>query len=86
MRDVLWTAPGHGSTRTVPACAQDASRVANGEQPEIRTVRYGSRVMPYWEAGAAFLPYGENYDNTAILQVGYRHTIDGIGGGIGGGL
>jgi hypothetical protein len=72
-RDVLWTAPGHG-TRTVPACAQDASRVANGEQPEIRKVRYGSRVLPYWEAGAAFLPYGENYYNTAILQVAYRHT------------
>jgi hypothetical protein len=72
-RDVLWTAPGRG-TRTVPACAQDASRVANGEQPEIRKVRYGSRVLPYWEAGAAFLPYGENYYNTAILQVAYRHT------------
>jgi hypothetical protein len=72
-RDVLWTAPGHG-TRTVPACAQDALGVANGEQPEIRKVRYGSRVLPYWEAGAAFLPYGENYYNTAILQVAYRHT------------
>jgi len=72
-RDVLWTAPGHG-TRTVPACAQDALGVANGEQPEIRKVRYGSRVLPYWEAGAAFLPYGENYYNTAILRVAYRHT------------
>jgi len=33
VRDVLWTAPGRG-TRNVPACAQDASRVANGQQPD----------------------------------------------------
>ena len=70
-RDVLWAAPGRG-TRTVPACAQDASRVSNGEQPEIRKVRYGSRVLPYWEAGAAFLPYGQAYFASAVLESGYR--------------
>ena len=83
VRDVLWTAPGRG-TRNVPACAQDASRVANGEQPEIRKVRFGSTLQPYWDAGAAFLPYGKNYYSSPMLQVGYQHTIDGIG--IGGGL
>ena len=83
VRDVLWTLPGSG-TRTVPACAQDASRVALGEQPEIRKVRYGSRVLPYWDAGAAFLPYGRNYYSTAVLQAGYQRTVDGMHGGMGG--
>ena len=54
--DVLYTAPGRG-TRTVPACAQDAARVHNREQPEVRKVRIGSRTVPYWEAGEAGLPY-----------------------------
>lgn len=39
------------------ACAQDASRVANGEQPEIRKVRFGFTLLPYWDSAAAFLPY-----------------------------
>jgi len=81
VRDVLWTAPGRG-TRSVPACAQDASRVANGEQPDIRKVRCGSTLLPYWDAGAAFLPYGKNYYSAAILHVGYQHTVDGISGGL----
>ncbi len=49
---VTWTQPGRG-TRSVPACAQDAARVANHELPEIRKVKTGSRTVPYWEAGAA---------------------------------
>jgi hypothetical protein len=62
--------------------AQDASRVANGQQPEIRKVRSGSTLQPYWDAGAAFLPYGDNYYSAAILQVDYQHTIDGLSGGL----
>lgn len=57
MADVRWTAPGHG-TRTVPARAQDAARVKNGEQPAVRQVRIGESLWPYWDAGSAFLPYG----------------------------
>jgi hypothetical protein len=58
--DVVWTRPGRG-TRTVPACAQDAARVAAREQPELRMVRVGGRTVPYWEAGAAYLPYSQGY-------------------------
>ena len=58
--DVVWNRPRHG-TRTVPACAQDAARVAAREQPELRTVRIGSRTVPYWEAGSAYLPYSRGY-------------------------
>lgn len=78
--DVLWTAPGRG-TQSVPACAEDAARVSNGEQPEIRMVQYGSTHRPYWDAGAAFLPYGKNYYTGPMLDVGYQHTIDGVRGG-----
>ncbi|HET6561417.1 MAG TPA: hypothetical protein VFG72_06050 [Marmoricola sp.] len=58
--DVLWTTSRYG-TRTVPACAQDAARVAAHEKPELRTVAIGSRKVPYWEAGAAFQPYSRGY-------------------------
>jgi hypothetical protein len=58
--DVIWTRPRRG-TRTVPACAQDAARVAAREEPELRTVRIGARTVPYWEAGAAYLPYSRGY-------------------------
>ena len=83
---VLWTQSGHG-TRTVPACAQDAARVANHEAPEVRKVKIGSRTVPYWEAGAAFLPYGEGYfAGAAALAWAFQPpaTLD-IGGWHGGG-
>ncbi len=76
-KDVRWTDARWG-TRVVPACSQDAARVARGEKPEIRT--FGSAQQPYWESGDAFLPYGKNYYSTAMLQVGYQHTADGSGG------
>ncbi|HLK94309.1 MAG TPA: hypothetical protein VK365_01040 [Nocardioidaceae bacterium] len=59
--DVRWNQPAARGTRIVPACAQDAARVANRERVEVRTVTIGSRRVPYWEAGAAYLPYGQGY-------------------------
>lgn len=70
VRDVVFTPRGRG-TRTVPACAQDAARVESGQAPEVRTVRIGSRTVPYWEAGSAYLPYGEGYFVTGALQGAY---------------
>ena len=85
-RDVRWTAPGRG-TRTVPACAQDAARVERGERPDIRTVRVGGTPTPYWDAGSAYLPYGRNYFNAAVMEAGYRQQRTNLGGGTGtGGL
>ena len=97
--DVLYTPSGRG-TRTVPACAQDAARLRNGERPALRTVRIGSRSVPYWEAGAAYLPYGQGYfvggavalgwafDPPAISYGGNQSGPDhgGFLGGDGGGL
>ena len=83
--DVVWSSRVRG-TRSVPACAQDAARVARGESPPIRQIRVGSTMAPYWEAGAAYLPYGENYFSTAVLESG-RHQNGTDNGGIGyGGL
>jgi hypothetical protein len=59
-RDVEWTTTRHG-TRIVPACAQDAARLAARERPEVRTVTVGSRTVPYWDAGAAYRPYSRGY-------------------------
>lgn len=58
--DVVWTQPKVG-TRTVPACAQDAARIRAGDEPEVRFVQFHSRRVPYWEAGAAVMPYGQGY-------------------------
>ena len=58
--DVQFTPPGRG-TRKVPACAMDAARLKAGEKPEIREVEIGGRRVPYFEAGAAYAPYGEGY-------------------------
>jgi hypothetical protein len=66
--DVEWTTSRYG-TRTVPACAQDAARVAAHRRPEVRTVTIGARSVPYWEAGAAFLPYGRGYFVAAAVPV-----------------
>ena len=58
--DVQFTPPGRG-TRKVPACAMDAARLKAGEKPEVREVEIGGRRVPYFEAGAAYAPYGQGY-------------------------
>ena len=80
--NVLWTPRGRG-TRSVPACAMDAARVANHEVPEVRTVKVGSRTVPYWEAGAAFLPYGEGYFTSAGLLLWAFQPPIAVDGGFG---
>ena len=59
-RDVMYTVPRRG-TKRLPACTMCASRVEQREKPEIRTVEIGTRKVPYWEAGAAYLPYSQGY-------------------------
>jgi hypothetical protein len=58
--DVMWTTARHG-TRRVPGCQQCAARLASREKPDVRTVTIGSRRVPYWEAGSAYLPYTRGY-------------------------
>jgi hypothetical protein len=81
--DVLWARPGHGERR-VPACAQDAQRVADRLAPEIRTVSTGSRTMPYWTAGYAFLPYTRGYfAGVATLSWAHQPSVPDAAAGTG---
>lgn len=69
VRDVVFT-PRRRGTRTVPACAQDAARVEAGQDPEVRMVTIGSRRVPYWEGGRAYMPYGAGYFVSGALAGG----------------
>lgn len=69
VRDVVFT-PRRRGTRTVPACARDAARVEAGQEPDVRMVTIGSRRVPYWEGGRAYMPYGEGYFLSGALAGG----------------
>ncbi len=58
--DIEW-APPAGVQRQVPVCAADADRVAQGAEPDIRTVPQGYRRVPYWQAGPAYSPWATGY-------------------------
>ena len=58
--DIEW-APPAGIPRQVPVCAADADRVAQGAEPDIRTVREGYGRVPYWQAGPAYSPWASGY-------------------------
>lgn len=58
--DVEW-APPAGVPRPVPVCSADADRVAQGAEPDIRTVPQGYGRVPYWQAGPAWSPYATGY-------------------------
>jgi hypothetical protein len=60
VRDVEWAPPG-GEPRPVPACAADAIRVEEGEEPQAREVLVGGRRTPYWNAGPAYGPWAGGF-------------------------
>jgi uncharacterized membrane protein YgcG len=75
--DVMWTPRRGGGTRRVPACAQDAARVAADEEPEVRMVTLRSRTVPYWAAGSAYQPYGEGYfASAAVMTWAFQTPVD----------
>ena len=53
--DVEWAPPG-GQPRPVPACAADAVRIEDGQEPNTRRVPVNGELVPYWQAGPAFGP------------------------------
>jgi uncharacterized membrane protein YgcG len=53
VRDVLWTPPGGGPARPVPACADDARKVEQGIEPDLRTVEVRGAPVSYVNAGFA---------------------------------
>ncbi len=66
VQDVEWAPPG-GAVRTVPACAADATRVAEGEEPLARQVQTASGPQPYWNAGPAYGPWAGGYFGGGLL-------------------
>ena len=53
VRDVVWTPPGGGPPRPVPACADDARKVEQGIEPTIRTMEVRGAPVNYVNAGFA---------------------------------
>jgi hypothetical protein len=64
--DATWTPPG-GTTREVPVCAADRTRLAEGRDPMVREVDTADGRRPYWEAGPAYGPWAGGYFGGGIL-------------------
>jgi hypothetical protein len=58
--DLDWAPPG-GQSRRIPVCAADADRLAQGAEPDVRTVPQGGGRVPYWNAGPAYSPWAMGY-------------------------
>ena len=64
--DVQWAPPG-GVGRTVPVCAADATRLADGVEPLSREVETAQGRRPYWEAGPMYGPWAYGYFGGGVL-------------------
>jgi hypothetical protein len=71
VQDVQWT-PAGGTTREVPVCADCAARLASGEPVDAKTVRVGTQLTPYWNAGPEYAEYAGGYYG------GYGSVLPGI--------
>ncbi|HQR28229.1 MAG TPA: hypothetical protein PLP61_14405, partial [Nocardioides sp.] len=58
--DVAWAPPG-GAPREVPVCLADADRLAQGAEPDVRQVRRGNEMVPWFRGGPAYGPYAGGY-------------------------
>ncbi|MBT2384595.1 hypothetical protein [Streptomyces sp. ISL-11] len=81
VQDVEWAPPG-GAPRTVPACAADAARLADGQEPMSRTVQTAGGPQPYWNAGPAYAPWAGGYFGGGLLPGLLVGTM--LGGMLGG--
>jgi hypothetical protein len=78
--DVDWTPPG-GSARPVPACAADAVRVRDGQDPSMRQVPVGGELVPYWQAGPAYAPWAGGFFGGGLFPGLFIGSM--LGGGFG---
>ncbi|QIX25905.1 hypothetical protein ncot_04290 [Nocardioides sp. JQ2195] len=58
--DVLWAPPG-GQQREIPVCLADADRLTAGAEPDVRQVRNGNRMVPWYQGGPAYGAYADGY-------------------------
>jgi hypothetical protein len=83
VRDVEWAPPG-GTPRAVPACAADAIRVEEGEEPRAREVLVRGRPTPYWDAPAYYGPWAGGFFGgvgASLLPALFFGSL--LGGGLG---
>jgi hypothetical protein len=64
--DVEWAPPG-GQPRAVPACAADAVRIQDGDEPDARQVTMHGERVPYWQAGPALAPWAGGFFGGGLL-------------------
>jgi uncharacterized membrane protein YgcG len=79
--DVMWAPPG-GEPREVPACAADAIRVQEGQDPDMRQVAVNGQMVPYYQAGPAFAPWAGGFFGSGLLPGLFIGSL--LGGGFGG--
>ncbi len=58
--DASWAPPG-GEPREVPVCLADADRLAQGAEPDVRQVRKGNQMVPWFQGGPMYGPYAGGY-------------------------
>jgi hypothetical protein len=78
--EVEWAPPG-GQPRPVPVCAADLQRIQDGIDPEARQVPVGGQMVPYWQAGPAYLPWAGGFFGGGLLPGLFIGSI--LGGGMG---
>jgi hypothetical protein len=78
--DVEWAPPG-GAPRVVPVCAADATRIADGYEPDARQVAVGGQMTPYWNAGPAYMPWAGGFFGGGLLPGLFLGSM--LGGGLG---
>jgi FlaG/FlaF family flagellin (archaellin) len=79
--DVEWAPPG-GQPRPVPACAADAVRIQEGQDPDARRVSVNGELVPYWQAGPAFAPWAGGFFGAGLLPGLFIGSV--LGGAFGG--
>lgn len=65
--DMAWAPPG-GVKREVPVCLADAARLEEGAEPDVRQVRAGNRMVPWYQGGRAYGAYADGYYGSYALN------------------
>jgi hypothetical protein len=78
--EVEWAPPG-GLPRSVPVCAADLTRLNDGIEPGVRQVPSGGQMVPYWQAGPAYMPWAGGFFGGGLLPGLFIGSM--LGGGLG---
>jgi hypothetical protein len=78
--EVEWAPPG-GLPRSVPVCAADLTRLEDGIEPDARQVPVNGQMVPYWQAGAAYMPWAGGFFGGGLLPGLFIGSV--LGGGLG---